>query len=68
MLEVTVIRWVEKADRCGNMGGHLLALRPGALAMLCGLEAERFKSGDRCAVRITSIDSQRRKIIVELMP
>ena len=45
VLEATVVRWVEKADRCGDAGGYLLALRPAALVMLCGQEAGRFKSG-----------------------
>jgi hypothetical protein len=68
VLEASVLRWVEKADRCGDAGGYLLALRPGALVMLCGLEAGRFESGDRCAVRISSIDAQHEKVTVGLMP
>ena len=40
----------------------------GRLVMLCGLEAGRFKSGDRLAVRITSIDAEHRKVSVGLMP
>jgi hypothetical protein len=68
VLEASVVRWVEKADRCGNSGGYLLALRPGALVMLCGLRAGRLKSGDRCAVRITSIDARRKSLDVDLMP
>ena len=57
VLDATVVRWVEKADRCGGAGGYLLALRPAALVMLCGQEAGRFKSGDRVAVRVTAIDA-----------
>jgi S1 RNA binding domain len=68
VLNATVVRWVERADRCGNAGGYLLALRPAALVMLCGLEAGRLKSGDKCTVRITSIDTQHRKVTVGLMP
>lgn len=68
VLDATVVRWVEKADRCGDASGYLLALRPAALVMLCGQEAGRFNCGDRCAVRITSIDPQRRKVTVGLMP
>jgi S1 RNA binding domain len=68
VLDATVVRWVERADRCGDAGGYLLALRPGALVMLCGLEAGRLKSGDRLAVRIISIDAQHRKVTVGLMP
>jgi hypothetical protein len=47
VLEATVVRWVERADRCGDAGGYLLALRPAALVMLCGQEAGRFKKNDR---------------------
>ena len=68
VLEATVVRWVEKADRCGDAGGYLLALRPAALVMLCGQEAGRFKSGDRVAVRVTSIDARHSKVTVGLMP
>ena len=67
VLEATVLRWVEKADRCGDAGGYLLALRPAALVMLCGQDAGRFRSGDRCAVRITSIDPSWKKVTVDLV-
>ena len=67
VLEATVVRWVEKADRCADTGGYLLALRPGALVMLCGQGVGRFTSGDKCAVKITSIDPQHRKVTVELL-
>lgn len=30
VLEASVVRWVEKADRFAGAGGYLLALRPGA--------------------------------------
>ena len=66
VLDATVVRWVEKADRCGGAGGYLLALRPAALVMLCGQEAGRFKSGDRVAVRVTAIDARDRQVKVEL--
>ncbi|MBX9581490.1 MAG: hypothetical protein K2X87_14415, partial [Gemmataceae bacterium] len=36
------------------------------LVMLCGQDAGRFKSGDRCAVKVTSIDPSRRKVTVAL--
>jgi ribosomal protein S1 len=64
--EATVVRWVEKADRCGDQGGYLLALRTAALVMLCGHGAGEFASGDKCAVVITLVDDHRRKVIVEL--
>lgn len=67
VVEATVVRWVEKADRCGDAGGYLLALRPAALVMLCGQDAGRLKSGDRCAVRVTSIDPSRKKVTVALV-
>ena len=66
VLDATVVRWVDKADRCGDKGGYLLALRPAALVMLCGQEAGRFKSGDKCAVRIASIDKLHWQVKVEL--
>jgi predicted RNA-binding protein with RPS1 domain len=68
VLDATVVRWVEKADRCGGAGGCLLALRPAALVMLCGQEAGRFKSGDRVAVRVTEIDARHGKVTVGLVP
>jgi predicted RNA-binding protein with RPS1 domain len=68
VLEATVVRWVEKADRCGDAGGYLLALRPAALVMLCGQEAGRFKSGDRVAVTVTSIDPRHEQVAVGLVP
>jgi len=68
VLEATVVRWVEKADRCGDAGGYLLALRPAALVMLCGQEAGRFKSGDRVAVRVTAIDARQGKVTVAQVP
>jgi hypothetical protein len=68
VLEATVVRWVEKADRCGGAGGYLLALRPAALVMLCGQEAGRFWSGETLTVRITAIDARQRKVTVALVP
>ena len=66
VLEATVVRWVEKADRCGNAGGYLLALRPAALVMLCGQETGQFNKGDRVAVTVTSIDKVQGRVKVEL--
>jgi uncharacterized protein len=68
VLGATVVRWVERADRCGGAGGYLLALRPAALVMLCGQEAGRFKGGDRVAVRVTAIDARHGKVTVALVP
>jgi hypothetical protein len=67
VLEATVVRWVEKADRCGGAGGYLLALRPAALVMLCGHEAGRFRSGETVTVRVTAIDARQRKVTVALV-
>jgi len=67
VLNATVVRWVERADRCGDAGGYLLALRPAALVMLCGQEAGRFKLGDRVAVKVTALDAQRRQVTVGLV-
>ena len=68
VLDATVVRWVEQADRCGDAGGYLLALRPAAFVMLCGQEAGRFKRGDRVAVRVTSIDARHGTVTVGLTP
>jgi hypothetical protein len=68
VLKATVVRWVEKADRCGDAGGYLLALLPAALVMLCGQEAGRFKSGDTVAVKVTALDARTRQFTVGLMP
>ena len=68
VLEATVVRWVEKADRCGGAGGYLLALRPAAFVMLCGQDAGRFKNGDRMAVRVSAIDARHGKVTVALVP
>jgi S1 RNA binding domain len=66
VLDAIVVRWVEKADRCGDAGGYLVALRPAALVTLCGLEAGHFNSGDKCAITVTSIDERHRQVKVEL--
>ena len=68
VLEATVVHWVEKADRCDDAGAYLLALRPAALVMLCGQEAGRFKNGEKVAMRITTIDTHQRKVMVALVP
>jgi ribosomal protein S1 len=68
VLEATVVRWVEKADRSGDAGGYLLALRPAALVMLCGQEAGRFKNGDTVAVKVTALDARIRQVTVGLVP
>jgi hypothetical protein len=68
VLEATVVRWVEKADRCGDAGGYLLALRPAALVMLCGQEAGRFKNGDTVTVKVTALDARTRQIMVARVP
>lgn len=68
VLNATVVRWVEHADRCGDAGGYLLALRPAAFVMLCGQEDGRFKGGDNVAVKIASIDARSRQVSVQLSP
>ena len=68
VLNATVVRWVDKADRCGGAGGYLLALRPAAFVMLCGQEAGRFNNDDRVAVRVTAIDARQGKVTVALVP
>lgn len=66
VLEATVVRWVEKADRCAGAGGYLLALRPAALVMLCGEAAGRFNRGESVDVTVTSIDKVQGQVKVEL--
>jgi predicted RNA-binding protein with RPS1 domain len=68
VMNATVVRWVERADRCGDTGGYLLALRPAALVMLCGQEAGRFKSGDTVAVKVTAFDARTRQVTVGPVP
>jgi S1 RNA binding domain len=68
VLEATVVRWVDKADRCGGAGGYFLALRPAALVMICGQAAGRFKNGDTVAVKVTALDARTRQVTVGLMP
>jgi hypothetical protein len=68
VLNATVIRWVEHADRCGGAGGHLLALRPAAFVMLCGQKDGRFKGGDNVVVRIDSLDARSRQVSVRSLP
>ena len=64
VLDAVVVRWVEQADRCGDAGGYLLALRPAAFVMLCGQEAGHFKKGDRVAVKVTTLDTRTRQVTV----
>ena len=68
VLDATVVRWVDTADRCGGAGGYLLALRPAAFVMLCGQAAGRFKSGDTVAVKVTALDARTRQVTVGLVP
>ncbi len=68
VLNATVVRWAENADRCGGGGGYLLALRPAAFVMLCGQEAGRFKIGDTVAVKVTTLDARSRQVTVGLVP
>jgi ribosomal protein S1 len=67
VMEATVVRYVEKANRCGYSGGYLLQLRPAALVMFCDPRADLFERGDKCMVRITSVDPRRRKVTVGLV-
>jgi hypothetical protein len=68
VVDAMVIRWVERADRCGDAGAYLLALRPAAFVMLCGQEAGRFKNGDTVAVKVTALDARTRQVTVGLVP
>jgi hypothetical protein len=64
-LEPTVVRVVEKADRCGNNKGLLLELRPAAYVMLCGQDEEQWEKGRKCVVIVTEIDHGRRKVVLQ---
>ncbi len=64
-LEATVVRLVQKADRCGGKRGYLLELRPTAYVMLCGQDAVDFAPGQKCFVTVTEVDRQWRSIVVQ---
>jgi hypothetical protein len=66
LVEATVVRWVEQADRCNDAGGYLLALRPGAFVMLCDIPAGTLKPGEKRVVRVVSMDATRGKVEVTL--
>jgi len=65
-LEATVVRPVERADRCGDGTGWLLELRPGAYVMLCGHADAAWAKGERCQVTVTAVDAARRAVAVRL--
>jgi hypothetical protein len=58
-----VVRFVEKADRCGDGPGYLLELLPGAYVMLCadGLSLEKDQ---HCLVTIRESDFSKRAVRV----
>lgn len=65
-LEATVVRPVERADRCDDGAGWLLELRPGAYVVLCGHADAAWAKGERCRVTVTAVDSGRRAVTVRL--
>jgi ribosomal protein S1 len=66
-ISANVLRWVEKPHRCHDSGGYLLALRPSALVMLCGVEAGRLKACDECQVVVTAVDALKHQVRVSLV-
>jgi predicted RNA-binding protein with RPS1 domain len=64
-VQATIVRRVENADRCGGQPGYLVAIEPGAYAMLCDPRANR-KPGDKCSVRLAAVRPERRFLELEL--
>lgn len=64
--EATVVRAVERADRCSVGKGWLLELRPGAYVMMCGHGEAGWQRGDRCRVTVTVVDQARWIVTVRL--
>jgi len=62
----TVVRYVERADRCGNQPAYLLELLPGAYVMLRVVEELSWKPGNRINVAITSSNFESRSVSVKL--
>jgi hypothetical protein len=61
-LDAKVVRLIEHSDRCGDAGGYLLALRPGAYVALCNQPSSCFLQGDECTVMIKGIDRHRHAV------
>jgi predicted RNA-binding protein with RPS1 domain len=57
-----VVRFVERADRCGDGPGYLLEILPGAYVMLCGGPA--LEKGQTCAVTVVQSDFPMRAVRV----
>jgi predicted RNA-binding protein with RPS1 domain len=63
--QARVVRYAEKADRCGDGPGYLIELMPGAYVMLCadGLSLEKDQ---RCAVTVCESDSSKHAVRVAI--
>lgn len=59
-----VVRFIERADRCGDGPGCLLELMPGAYAVLCG--GVPLESGRTCTVTVVTSDFSNRSVQVAL--
>jgi len=59
----SVVRYVEKADRCVDRPGYLIEMVPGAYAMLCA-NGVSFKVGQRVSVVIRDSDFSSRAVRV----
>jgi hypothetical protein len=63
-LRATVVRSVDRADRCGDRPGYLLRLRPAAYAMVCKRTEGEWQVGRDCEVTVTAVNLHRREILV----
>ena len=63
--DAEVIRPVSNASRCAGEMGYLVALRPGAYALLCGSKLN-LSPGDSCRVRVAEMSDDKR--LVQLAP
>ncbi len=62
--EAEVMRAVAESVRCGGGPGYLVALRPGASAILCG-PVGLVEPGERRRVRVTEVDARSRGVRLE---
>src|SRR5262245_60628247 len=58
--QARVVRFVERADRCGDGAGYLLELLPGAYVMLCG--GPPLERGQTCHVTVVESDYSQRAV------
>jgi hypothetical protein len=66
VLDARVVRYVEKADRCGDNPGYLLEIVPGGYAMLCA-DGVSLKEGQTRRVSVQQCNSARRSVVLALV-